>query len=377
MKMKKILSLAAAATLATSVVATSASANWATVEGGAAGLNAGTGNYLVAIYCNGDATDIPATDYGLDLSKIGGASFTIEVPEDQREFFNGSFGGNIGVSIHTKNIEKLDTVTDADKTMTTVGGKKTDVYNYYNWDNAMEYWGVIDTDAKDPDSYDVDGNYIEGTPGSIIMDGSEKPTFMETLAPYKYRIKANIVNPIVDGKCTADDIKDIRVFLQGWGGGSANYWPMYNISVTRTVIFDTDGKAMIAFDQKGNKVDTTADDEKESVRPELPSEDDPATSSANSGTSSSANSGTNSAANSGTSSSANNSAATSSNATSSAANSTTSAATSSNATASANSTTSSSSSSSGLPMGAIIGIIAGVVVVVVIIVVVVVKKKKG
>lgn len=374
MKMKKILSLAAAATFAASVVATTASADWATVADPVGGLNAGTGNYMVAIYCNGDATDIPATDYNIDLSKIGGVSFTLEVPEAEREFFNGSFGGNVGVSIHTKNIEEIKSPTDADKTMTKPNGEKTTEWGYYNWDNAKEYWGVIDPGAKDPDSYDIDGNYIEGTPEYIVQDGSEKPTFMETLAPYKYRIKADIVNPIVDGKCTADDIKDIRVFLQGWGGGSANYWAMYKINVTRTVIYDTDGKVMLAFDQKGNKVDGTADDEKEAVRPTVPSEDDPATSS--NPTSSNA-----------TSSNATSSNATSSNATSSSANSTTSSsassttssAASSNATAdnASNSTTSSSSSSSGLPTGALIGIIAGVVAVIVVVVIVVVKKKKG
>lgn len=371
MKLKKILSFAAATTLAASVVATTASADFAPVNDAVGGLSSATGLYMVPVFCNAEGGDIPLTDYKIDLSKIGGVSFTIEVPEDQREFFDGQFGGGVGVSIHAKNIVKPEKPTDADKTYTTPGGKKVTEWDYYNWDNSKEYWGVIDPGAKDPNSYDVDGVYMEGMPEYIVQDGSEKPAFMETLAPYTYRIKTDVVNPVVDGKCTADDITDIRVFFQGWG----NSWPLFKVNVTRTVVFDTDGKVMLAFDSKGNKVDATADDEKEAVRPTVPEEgDEPATSE----TTSAATSNATSAATSDTTSNAasNTTSAATSNTTSAATSSATSTATSNATSAAASNTTSSSSSSSGLPVGAIIGIIAGVIVIVVI-VIVVVKKKKG
>lgn len=367
MKLKKILSFAAAATLAASVVTTTASADFAAVTDPVGGLSSATGLYMVPVFCNSDSGDIPLTDYQLDLSKIGGVSFTIQIPEAEREFFDGKFGGGVGVSIHATNIVKPETVTDADKTMTTPGGKKVTEWAYYNWDNSKEYWGVIDSGAKDPNSYDIDGVLIEGMPEYIVQDGSEKPAFLETLSPYTYRIKTDVVNPIIDGKCKAEDITDIRVFFQGWGDS----WPMFKVDVTRTVVFDTDGKVMIAFDQKGNKVDGTADDEKEAVRPTVPSEDDPETSDTASTATSNATSDT--ASNATSSATSSTTSAATSNTTSAATNSTSSAAT--NDTTSG--TTSSSSSSSGLPTGALIGIIAGVVAVIVVVVVIVVKKKKG
>lgn len=359
MKLKRILSFAAATAVAASVAATTASADWAPVPDAVGGLSSATGLYMVPIFCNAESGDIPLTDYKIDLSKIGGVSFTISIQEADREFFDGQFGGGVGVSIHMKNIEKIEKPTDDDKTMESPAGKKITVWDYYNWDNSLEYWGVIDKDAKDPNSYDIDGNYIEGMPEFVCQDGSEKPAFFETVAPYTYRIKTKIVNPVVDGKCTADDITDIRVFIQSWGAGSS----LFKADITRTVLFDTDGKVMLAFDSKGNKVDGTADDEKETVRPTVPSEDDPDTSD----TSSAVTSNPTSAATSDTTSAATSNAtsAATSNATSSAA---------SNATSTP---TSSSSSSSGLPTGAIIGIIAGVVAVIVVVFVIVVKKKKG
>lgn len=362
MKLKKLFSFAAATVVAASVAAATASADWAPVPDAVGGLSSATGLYMVPIFCNADSGEIPPTDYNIDLSKIGSVAFTMQVQEADREFFDGAFGGGVGVSIHAKTIEKIETPEDKDKTYETPDGKKVTAWDYYNWDNSKQYWGVVDREAKNPMAYDLDGEYIEGEMPVLVTYGDDKPAFLETLGAYTYRIKTDIVNPVVDGVCKAEDITDIRVFLQCWNSSA------FKADITRTVIFDTDGKVMLAFDSKGNKVDGTADDEKEPVKPVKPAEGEiipPITSGDTSAADSTAASTATSSAN-----STADSAATSSAASSAPANS---AANSADSTASATST---ASTSSGLPTG--VGIAIGVVVVIVVVVVIiVVKKKKG
>lgn len=361
MKLKKLFSFAAATVVAASVAATTASADWAPVPDAVGGLSSATGLYMVPIFCNADSGEIPPTDYNIDLSKIGSVAFTFQVQEADREFFNGAFGGGVGVSIHAKTIEKIDKPEDKDKTYEAPDGKKCTAWDYYNWNNSKQYWGIVDLEAKNPDAYDLDGNYIEGMQPGLVTYGEDKPAFLETLGDYTYRIKTDIVNPVVDGACKAEDITDIRVFIQCWDSST------FKADITRTVVFDTDGKVMLAFDSKGNKVDGTADDEKEPVKPVKPAEGDitpPATSGDTSAATSGGSSAATSAADSAADSAAANSAASSAPANSAASSSP------------ASSAASSASESSGLPTGAIVGIIAGVVAVIVV-VIIVVKKKKG
>lgn len=346
MKMKRILSAAMAAAVAGSI-AVSASANFDTSykKDCVNGLSV-SANWLLPIYARETETT-PAYDHGIDLSKVGSAVFTLVVNEDTREFFDGAFGGAAGASIHSDSIEKLEAPTDADKTYDGNNGKCT-MWDWYNWDNAQQYWGVIDADAKNPMAYDIDGD-MEGELKYVHTIGTDKTLFLETLAPYTYRIKAPIVNPVADGKSTAEDIQEFRVFLQMWNAD------MYDFTVTRCVILDTDGKAMIAFDKLGNVVDTNADDEKEPVYPEAPPEEDPETPSEPEASTPAADNST---------------PAESTPAASTPAASTP-AASSAPATSESN-----SSSSSGLPVPAIIGIAAGVGAVIAV-VIVVIKKKKG
>ena len=341
MKFKKIFSLAAATMVAASAVATTASADWASVEGADEGLSIGTGNYMVQLFCNVESEDMPMKDYGIDLAKLGYVSFTFHINDEDQEFFNGQFGGGCGISLHASTIVKPDEVTDADKTKTTQGGSKVIPWNYYNWDDAANYWGVLDVNAPDPDSYDIDGEYMEGMPEYINYLDPNQTTFLETLGDYTYRVRTKLANPVAEGDCAVEDITDVRVFLQCWSAS------LFNATVTRTVVYDLDGKAMIAFDEKGNVVDTTADDEKEPVMPEAPIEEDPAESEPTSEPASEPQS--------------------------TPAESTPASEPASSTPASS---TASTSDNGGFPVGAIIGICAGVVVVVVIIVVVV-KKKKG
>ena len=360
MKLKKLISFAAAATVAASVAATTASADWAPVPDAVGGLSSSNQLYMIPLFCNVESPDIPLTDRGIDLAKLGYVSFTFQIDEADREFFDGQFGGGLGISLHAKNIVKPEEVTAEDKVKEKPDGTPTTMWGYYNWDNSRQYWGVIDNEAPDPNSYDIDGEYIEGMPKYINYMGAEDEfqSFLEPMGNYTYRIKTDLVNPIVEGDCTVEDITDVRVFLQSWQSS------MFKAEVTRCVIFDTDNKAIMAFDSKGNQVDTTADDEKEPVRPEPYVEGEEGdTSTATSDTASTATSDNASVATSDAASS-----------TASAANSA--AASSAPAASAAASTTSTASDNGGMPVGAIVGIIAGVVVVVVIIIVVV-KKKKG
>lgn len=359
MKLKKLLSFAAAAVVAASTLAFTASADWEPVKKSEAvgGLNAAAGNWLMPIFCNVETSDMPMTDYGVDLGQIKSVSFTFTVPDDQKEFFNGFFGGGIGASWHMNGCEKPTEITEDMKTYTLPSGEKKDKWNYYNWWSG-EYWGVRDNDAKNPDSYDIDGEYLEGEPKTINTIAVDKYAQIMTVAPYTYTVKCDIANPVADGEFKAEDVTDFRVFIQTWSGS------LFKLPITRCVVFDTAGEPMLAFDAKGNKVDTSDDDKKTYELQPDPAEleDDesepeasaPANSAADSNTASTATSDTSAAAASNTSAAASNTSAATSAATSS-----------------------SSSDSSGLPTGAIVGIAAGAVAVVGVVVGVVVKKKKG
>ena len=315
MRFKRIFSAAAAAMVAASVVATTASANWETnIEGADIALNAGAGLYMITIFnkdeFNSDNT--PLVERDIDLSKIGYVSFTMEVNEECRAEnggeFDGQFGGGIGASIHAwekipgkpqkpskPKEEKFDSteaynaaVEKYDKQMALYETRKAaaealaaqgeletlkppsaeacTVWEYYNWNYATKYWGVIDPDAKDFWSLDADGEYIVGQPTYIgLLGGEDSNGFLETLAPYTYRIKGAVANPVADGRCAAEDIDTYRVYLQTWGDSAS----MFKLTVTRTVLYDLDNKAFMAFDKQGKEVPVNDDDNKEPVEPEL------------------------------------------------------------------------------------------------------------
>lgn len=318
MKFKRIFSAAAAALVAASAIVTPASANWEkNIEGADKGLNAAAGLYMIVLYnkdeFNSDGT--PLVDRGIDLSKIGYVSYTMEVnPEDRAEaggWFDGQFGGGVGASIHawdkipgtpskptkpreeryddpaeyqaamelyekqSELREKRKAAAEAyaaqgggTETKTTPSGGESTLWNYYNWDCSYQYWGVIDPDAQDPMALDIDGEYMAGEPTYIgLLSGDDSTAFLETLAPYTYRIKTPVANPIADGVCTADDIDTWRMYIQSWGDSSS----LFTLTITRTVIYDRDGKAFMAFDKQGKEVPVNDDDNKEPVQPELTS----------------------------------------------------------------------------------------------------------
>ena len=85
MKIAKILSAAAAAVVAVSAVAVSASADFRAITDGTQYLLAdGTGNYGICLFSDGTNKDnVPAMSIdGLDLSAITHVAFTFDVIDD-------------------------------------------------------------------------------------------------------------------------------------------------------------------------------------------------------------------------------------------------------------------------------------------------------
>ena len=106
MKIAKILSAAAAAVVAVSAVAVSASADFRAITDGTQYLLAdGTGNYGICLFSDGTNKDnVPAMSIdGLDLAAITHVAFTFDVIDDadNREWWDGMGGGAIVVSAHS------------------------------------------------------------------------------------------------------------------------------------------------------------------------------------------------------------------------------------------------------------------------------------
>ena len=162
MKITKILSAVAAAAVATSALASVASANfkpWGAGNTNAYVENSGAGNYGIMVISTGEA-DAPvstlATDYGFALDEIGGATFTVTIPETDsfgadgnRLWFDGSIGGGIVTSLHSD----------------------TDL-STYNWPSQGEFWGVSDPEL------------------GIETLATDKPFQFEKVGDYTYKLTA-------------------------------------------------------------------------------------------------------------------------------------------------------------------------------------------
>ena len=82
MKLTKIIAGIAASALATSTMVVAASATLQKAPAPDAGLSSGTGGWLVQLYNVGnEAEGKPATDYGIDYSKVAGIAITVTIPE--------------------------------------------------------------------------------------------------------------------------------------------------------------------------------------------------------------------------------------------------------------------------------------------------------
>lgn len=214
MKIAKILSAAAAAVVAVSAVAVSASADFRAISDGAPYLLAdGTGNYGICVYSDGDNKDgVPAiTIDGLDLSAITHVAFTFDVIDDadNRSWWDGMGGGAIVVSAHSD-----------------LTAEDADLYSKYNWATAGNFWGVIDEDlGLETLSTDQDIQSVK-------------------VGDYTYKIEADVINPVANGDI--GNLKLYRIFMQAWS------FTMSDIEVVKTELSDANGNVLATFDAKGN-----------------------------------------------------------------------------------------------------------------------------
>lgn len=214
MKIAKILSAAAAAVVAVSAVAVSASADFRPITGGSQYLLAeGAGNYGICLFSNGDNKDgVPAMSVdGLDISQVAHVSFTFQIIDDadNRDWWDGQGGGAIVISSHSD-----------------LTAEDPDLYQKYNWPSSGNFWGVVDEDLE----------LNTANPDEAIQSVK--------VGDYQYKIEADIKNPYVDG-----DIGNLalcRVFMQAWS------FTMSDIEVIETVLSDANGNVLATFDAMGN-----------------------------------------------------------------------------------------------------------------------------
>ena len=213
MKITKILSAAAAAVVAVSAVAVSASADFRPVTGGAEYCLAdGTGNYGICLFSDGANKDnVPAMSVDIDLSQVTHVAFTFDVIDDadNRDWWDGMGGGAIVVSAHS------------DKT-----NDDADLYNKYNWATAGNFWGVIDEDLGLETRDDTQG------------------ILAEKVGDYTYKIEADVINPVANGDI--GNLSLYRIFMQAWS------FTMSDIEVVETELSDADGNVLATFDALGN-----------------------------------------------------------------------------------------------------------------------------
>lgn len=212
MKITKILSVAAAAVVA-SAVAVSASADFRPITGGAENLLAdGSGNYGICLFSDGTNKDgVPAMSIDIDLSQVTHVAFTFQVIDDadNRDWWDGMGGGAIVVSAHS------------DKT-----NEDADLYNKYNWATAGQFWGVVDEDL-----------------GLETLDPAQAIQSVK-VGDYQYKVEADVINPVANGDI--GNLSLYRVFLQAWS------FTMSDIEVINTELSDSNGNVLCSFDAMGN-----------------------------------------------------------------------------------------------------------------------------
>lgn len=198
MKLRKLISCVAAASIATAALATAASAELVTVEQSRIFFS-GTGNWMPVIYSDGtfDSSEKDVIDYGLDLTQIGYVEVTLRATDP--DWFEGGFGGAIVLS------------------------SKSEANSTHNW-NGKEYWGTIDEDL------------------GIETAATDKPVVFQKVGDYTY----TGVMTVDDTNCVFEDAQLCQIAIQEWGGDMS---PMEVVSM---VVKDKSGNVMISFDSKGN-----------------------------------------------------------------------------------------------------------------------------
>ena len=216
MKITKILSAVAAAAVATTALAATASANfkpWGS-DVNAYVENSGSGNYGIMVTSTGEA-DAPvstlAEDFGFALDDIGGAYFVVTIPEQDsfgtdgnRLWWDGTIGGGIVTSLHS----------DTDKST-------------YNWPSQGEFWGVSDPEL------------------GLETIATDKPYQLEKVGDYTYKLTAMFNFDEAVNNIEGDHIVQYRIFMQGWDNGMAEY------QVIECGLLDDAGNALVELDGQG------------------------------------------------------------------------------------------------------------------------------
>ncbi len=207
MKLKKIAALLTAAVSA-SALAVSASATLKVAENPDPGLTPSTGMFLCQVYNKGNPDENkPATDYGVDLTKIAKVSVTFS-PVDKDEWFTGATGGGVILSINGGDITN-----------------PSDLWDKYNWPQ-QSFWGVND-EAIAINTQNVD---------DVLLS--------EKVGDYTYKLTSNVfANPFND-----DGVKDVdcvQVAFSEWGADTTD------IEVLQLDVLDADGNVLISFDKNG------------------------------------------------------------------------------------------------------------------------------
>ena len=251
MRFKKLLSAAMALAVAGSMAAT-ASAELLVVENPDPGLSSGTGMRIVQVYNEGnEAEGKPATDYGIEYSKVAKYSVTFTVIEEDRVFWDGQVGGALTLSINGGDIPFYETDENGDPVYETdedgnilyetdyttgdfmldesgnkIPKKKTHpLMEKYNWP-SQEWWGVADEALG-----------LEET-------ASDKDVVAEKVGDYTYKLTTNeYANPLANGD--VENIGCMQIAFAEWSGNIAR------LEVTNVDVMDSSDNVLISFDGNG------------------------------------------------------------------------------------------------------------------------------
>ena len=212
MKFSKIVS-AAAAIAAAGMMTVSANAVLTMSPDPDPGLSsAGGAMWLAQVYNVGNPDENkPATDYGIDCSKIAKVSVTVTIPDnDNRIFFDGSWGGAMVLSINGEDIKE-----------------GTDMWDKYNW-VSNDFWGLPDEDLGFVDNVDA-----------------TKALTPEKVGDYTYKVTSNVFeNPLANGD--ASKVGCVQVAVQDWASSA-----LFDTEIVKFEVLDASDNVLLTFDQNG------------------------------------------------------------------------------------------------------------------------------
>ncbi len=211
MKFSKILS-AAAAIAAAGMMTVAASAEISVPTSPDPGLSAGTGSFLVQVFNTGNPDENkPATDYGIDISKVAKFAVTFTVLEEDLPFWDGQVGGAMIIS------QNGGSSMPSEKDAPELWGK-------YNWP-SQEWWGVNDADLG-------------------LTAAADKPLQAEKVGENTYKITSNEF-PNAIGSGDVADLGCMQISFAEWSGN------MCRLVVQSLEVMDASGNVLLTYDGNG------------------------------------------------------------------------------------------------------------------------------